>query len=111
MTARWVARQTDDAVEIAPWQTFPERMRAAGLTAADGEKQAWAITPGGEVRGGAAAVNAALAHVWWARPIAFLYRLPGLRQLEDAAYRWVARNRYRFPGVTPACEDGADCEA
>jgi len=30
-------------------------------------------------------------------------RLPGLRQLCGAVYRWVARNRSRLPGGTPAC--------
>jgi predicted DCC family thiol-disulfide oxidoreductase YuxK len=30
-------------------------------------------------------------------------RLPGLRQLSGAVYRWVARNRSRLPGGTPAC--------
>jgi len=30
-------------------------------------------------------------------------RLPGLRQLSGVMYRWVARNRSRLPGGTPAC--------
>jgi predicted DCC family thiol-disulfide oxidoreductase YuxK len=30
-------------------------------------------------------------------------RLPGLRQLSGVVYRWVARNRSRLPGGTPAC--------
>jgi predicted DCC family thiol-disulfide oxidoreductase YuxK len=30
-------------------------------------------------------------------------RLPGLRRLSGAVYRWVARNRSRLPGGTPAC--------
>jgi predicted DCC family thiol-disulfide oxidoreductase YuxK len=32
------------------------------------------------------------------------YRLPGLRALQNAIYRWVAAHRYRFRGVTPLCE-------
>lgn len=29
--------------------------------------------------------------------------LPGIRALSGYAYRWVARNRDRLPGGTPAC--------
>ena len=29
--------------------------------------------------------------------------LPGLRQLSGLVYRWIARNRSRLPGGTPAC--------
>jgi len=36
--------------------------------------------------------------------LAYLYYLPGLRQLLDAIYKVVARNRYRIAGAT--CEDG-----
>jgi predicted DCC family thiol-disulfide oxidoreductase YuxK len=84
-------------------------MQTAGLTADDCLRQAWLLLPDGRVYGGAEAINGALAFVWWGRPALFLYRLPGLRQLEDAAYRWVVRNRYRFPGVTPGCEAEFDC--
>jgi predicted DCC family thiol-disulfide oxidoreductase YuxK len=30
-------------------------------------------------------------------------RLPGIRQLTAVTYRWIARNRHRLPGGTPAC--------
>lgn len=109
MTARWVEACTDGKVTVRPWQTFPEQMVAAGLTAEETEREAWLVTPGGEALGGAAAVNGALRYVWWARPFTWWYAIPGLRQFEDAVYRWVARNRHRFPGVTPACEAGVDC--
>jgi predicted DCC family thiol-disulfide oxidoreductase YuxK len=85
-------------------------MIQAGLTADDGRQQAWLIMADGRVYGGAAAINRALGYVWWGWPALWLYYLPGLRQLQDAAYRWVARNRYRFPGVTPGCEAEFDCE-
>lgn len=84
-------------------------MGAVGLTAADGRRQAWLIMPNGQVYGGAAAINMALRGVWWIRPFTYLYHIPGLRHLQDAAYRWVARNRSRFPGITPGCEAEFDC--
>ena len=110
MTARWVEAWSAGQVVIRPWQTSSERMGAVGLTAEDTQREAWLITPEGERLGGAAAVNGALKYVWWARPLTWLYALPGLRQIEDAVYRWVARNRGRFPGVTPACNGEVDCE-
>jgi predicted DCC family thiol-disulfide oxidoreductase YuxK len=109
MTARWVAGWTAGRVAIAPWQTFPPEMAAAGLTPAQTRAQVWLVWPSTRASGGAAAINSALSHVWWLRPVTWLYRLPGLRQLEDRVYHWVARHRHRFPGVTPACESGAGC--
>jgi predicted DCC family thiol-disulfide oxidoreductase YuxK len=32
------------------------------------------------------------------------YRIPGIRQVQNAVYRWVADHRFRFPGTTPYCE-------
>ncbi len=37
------------------------------------------------------------------RPLGAALRLPGVNQAAGAGYRWVARNRHRLPGGTPAC--------
>jgi predicted DCC family thiol-disulfide oxidoreductase YuxK len=58
----------------------------------------------GEVYSGAEAANAALSAAIGSRIPLRLYRLPGVRYLEEAVYRWVAANRYRFPGTTPYCQ-------
>ncbi len=58
----------------------------------------------GAVYSGAEAANAALSSAIGSRLPLQLYRLPGMRHVEDALYRWVATNRYRFPGTTPYCE-------
>jgi predicted DCC family thiol-disulfide oxidoreductase YuxK len=84
-------------------------MLAAGLTTEDGRRQVWLLLPDGRVYGGAAAINVSLRAVWWLRPFTHLFFLPGLRQIEDAVYRWVARNRARLPGITPGCEAEFDC--
>lgn len=53
---------------------------------------------------GAEAANAAVSSAIGTRlPLAF-YRIPGVRPLQDAIYRWVAAHRYRFPGTTPYCQ-------
>jgi predicted DCC family thiol-disulfide oxidoreductase YuxK len=58
----------------------------------------------GAVYSGAEAVNAALSAALGTRLPLLIYRIPGIRSLQDAVYRWVAANRYRFPGITPYCE-------
>jgi predicted DCC family thiol-disulfide oxidoreductase YuxK len=58
----------------------------------------------GAVYSGAEAANAALSAAVGTRIPLAIYRIPGIRFVEEAAYRWVAANRYRFPGTTPYCE-------
>ena len=58
----------------------------------------------GAVYSGAEAANAALSAAVGTRIPLAIYRIPGVRSLEEAVYRWVAANRYRFPGTTPYCE-------
>jgi predicted DCC family thiol-disulfide oxidoreductase YuxK len=58
----------------------------------------------GAVYAGAEAANAAFSAAIGTRiPLTF-YRIPGIRSVEEAIYRWVATHRYRFPGTTPYCE-------
>ena len=66
--------------------------------------QVWFVDADGRLSGGAEAVNKSLRYCWWARPFTYLYPLPGIRQLQDMVYRWVADNRYRMPGSSEACK-------
>jgi predicted DCC family thiol-disulfide oxidoreductase YuxK len=52
---------------------------------------------------GAEAVNVALSAALGTAVPRRIYRVPGVRQLQDAVYRWVSDNRHRFPGTTPWC--------
>jgi len=58
----------------------------------------------GAVYSGAEAVNAALSAALGTRVPLMICRLPGIRSLQEAVYRWIADHRYRFPGTTPYCE-------
>jgi predicted DCC family thiol-disulfide oxidoreductase YuxK len=58
----------------------------------------------GTVYSGAEAANAALSAATGTRIPLVIYRIPGIRFIEDAVYRWVVAHRYRFPGTTPYCE-------
>ncbi|MEM7113397.1 MAG: DUF393 domain-containing protein [Chloroflexota bacterium] len=94
---------TKGRVDVQAWQFIPERMAAVGLTAEDGMEQAWFVGENGRLTGGAEAINQVMRTVWWAKPFTYLYNVPGIRQLQNRAYHWVADNRYKMPGATDAC--------
>jgi predicted DCC family thiol-disulfide oxidoreductase YuxK len=62
------------------------------------------ILPNGRVFSGAAAAAEALRLNPWLGWASWIYYLPGIKQLADASYRWIAKNRYRFGGT---CTDGS----
>ena len=75
------------------------------LTAEQCMEAAWYVDEAGRQFRGAAAINTALGALGGVFYVASLfYRIPGLKQLEDAAYAWVARNRHRMPGASDACK-------
>jgi predicted DCC family thiol-disulfide oxidoreductase YuxK len=102
---RWLDRQR--RLAFVPFQK-PGVPEAHGLTVADCERAAWTVTPDGRRYPGAAAVNVALAVALGTRLPWVLYRLPGVRQVQELAYALIARNRARLPGDTPYCEQRPD---
>lgn len=64
----------------------------------------WWLDSSGGVYGGAEAANAAVSAALGTRLPLLVYRVPGMRSLQEALYRWVADHRNRFPGTTPYCE-------
>ncbi len=93
-------------VTTVPYQK-PGAPEAHGLSVAECEAAAWAVTPGGSYAG-AAATNTVLAAVLGTRLPLLLYATPGIKLLQDGAYAWVARNRRRLPGDTPYCRRHPD---
>ena len=77
---------------------------ALGVTAAECEAAVQWVGANGTVVSGHLAIAQALIDVGrgW-RVIGRAIRLPGVRQITGMVYRWVARNRHRLPGGTPAC--------
>ncbi|MGB0970769.1 MAG: thiol-disulfide oxidoreductase DCC family protein [Mycobacterium sp.] len=81
----------------------PEKL---GVSADRMVESAWSLDSSGQVYGGAESVNAALSAALAIKLPLLIYRMvPGMRRLQEGIYRWVAANRYRFPGTTPQCED------
>jgi predicted DCC family thiol-disulfide oxidoreductase YuxK len=111
--ARWVRRR-DRAGRVRAIANQTKGAPAQyGVTREEADRAAWTID--GEARlEGAAAVN----RVWrelgggWAA-LARAHRLRLVAIVEEAVYRWFARNRSSFHrlGVRPECDEpGSDCE-
>jgi predicted DCC family thiol-disulfide oxidoreductase YuxK len=62
------------------------------------------IDANGTIYSGAEATNAAVSMAIGTRIPLMIYRIPGIRFIEDVVYRWVVAHRYKFPGTTPYCE-------
>lgn len=96
-----------ERLDVAPLQDEQARIRAS-LTVAQTEQALWLILPDGTRYRGAAAVNGALRAMF---PLLggvalALYHLPGMRQMQDAGYRWVANNRGRISRWLRLKDDG-----
>jgi predicted DCC family thiol-disulfide oxidoreductase YuxK len=90
-------------VTMVPFQQ-PGVAEQAGLTLAQCEAAAWAITPRGGRYRGAGAINAALSVALGCGLPLWLYSLPGLQQLQDVVYALIAKYRSRLPGDQPYCQ-------
>ncbi|MFC9788849.1 thiol-disulfide oxidoreductase DCC family protein [Rhodococcus sp. NPDC127528] len=89
-------------VEVVPLQQ-PGAPAHFGVTTEQALDQAWAQDSRGGRYHGAGAVNAALSGILGTRIPLYCYRIWGIRQIQDAVYRAVARNRYRLPGRGGSC--------
>jgi predicted DCC family thiol-disulfide oxidoreductase YuxK len=83
-----------------PFQA-PGVPQAHGLTVAQCEQVLWAISPDGRSCQGAQAVNAALDALIGLPLFQFLFRCPGIGQIEDKLYLWVASHRHFFQVFVP----------
>jgi predicted DCC family thiol-disulfide oxidoreductase YuxK len=82
-----------------------------GLCQQDVQGAAWLLLGNRRLRG-AAAINAAIALStgvglpWW------FYSLPGIHQLQNGVYTWIANHRHWLKGVTPRCKEPmVECNA
>lgn len=98
----WIVRlDRRGRVRLHPAQRPGVRERFA-LSEADVRDAAWAFRGGRRTRG-AAAVSLALDAALGISALSALHRLPGVRRIEESAYRWVAAHRSRLPGTRPWC--------
>ncbi len=90
-------------VTVLPFQQ-PDVPKSYGLTVAQCENAAWAITQNGQKFRGAAAINMTLAVILGTKLPLRLYEIAGVRQLQDGVYDIIVRIRSHLPGDTPFCE-------
>lgn len=99
--ARWLRRSPADFA-IEPWQHLD--LAALGLTPAEcDEAVRWVSANGIPDAGHVAIARALRASRWWVRPVGVVLLAPGISWVAARAYTWVAANRHRLPGGTPAC--------
>ncbi|MDK7748930.1 DUF393 domain-containing protein [Brevibacterium sp. UMB10442] len=79
------------------------------LTETDTQQAAWAFTHDRSASG-AESINLVLDVTFGTRLFTQLYKIPGIRNLQDRAYTWVAEHRYLLRGTTPWCQSHpGDC--
>ena len=92
--ARWVERRDARGRITARPNQEPGLIESVGLSRAEVDRSVWAVEMGGRRYEAAGAVNRVLVELGggWAA-LGWLYRVPGIRQVQDAYYRRVARRR------------------
>lgn len=100
-----LARWTGGRIGLESFRNPGVLARHPGLTEAACLEALQLVLPDGAIRTGAAAVAHALRLRPVLAPLGWLYEVPGLRQLLDAGYGAVARNRFRLGGAV--CEGDA----
>ena len=95
---RWIRPDAD----IEPWQRTD--LAQFGLTEQECTVAVQFVDPQGSVTSGSRAVMAALRTAPLPWPVlGAIGDAPGIAWVADRTYRWIAANRFRLPGSTPAC--------
>ena len=90
------ALDTHRRVTAVPYQK-PGFSASVGISVEECKATVWAVAPDGRRYRGAEACNAVLAVVLGLRAPLLLYALPGVRQLQDLIYAFIAANRHWLP--------------
>ena len=105
--AEFAHRHINRDVDVKPWQHSD--LASLGLTELACQQAVHYRDGQGDWSSAGKAVAALLRDS--ARPWSWLGRFmssPGMSGLTEHAYYWVANNRYRLPGGTPACQAQSD---
>ena len=87
---------------MAAWQHLD--LGQYGLSAQEcDESVKWVAANGAVSSAQDAVARTLMASRWPLRPVGLVILLPGVNAVAGVVYRWVANNRHRLPGGTPAC--------
>ncbi len=103
--AQRLQRWTRDRVRLESFRDPGVLARYPGLTLEQCEQAVQLVEPDGCISSGAEAIARTLRLNPSLVPLFWIYRVPGLRQIADRLYAFVARNRFRLRGT--ACPDDA----
>lgn len=92
--------ETRDLRKEGVLAAFPEVSYEAAM------KRMHVVLPDGRIYAGAEAIARVLATARITGWLAYVYYVPGIRQLADLGYALVAKHRHRLFGRTGACETG-----
>ena len=102
LVTRSVRRHPGDFV-VTAYQHVDD-LAALGLTAQACDEALQWVAPSGVISSAQDAVaRVLLAGRLPFRPVGAVILAPGVNAVAGAVYRWVALNRHRLPGGTPAC--------
>jgi predicted DCC family thiol-disulfide oxidoreductase YuxK len=91
--ARWLAPILERrGLALAPLQD-PRVAALLGLSHDNLMREIHLLMSDGQRYGGADAVVALARQIWWARPLVWLAKIPGMTRLFRASYRFIAANR------------------
>lgn len=98
----FVERHLTNNLDIVAFQHAD--LDSLGLTPKECEEAVQWVEPDGRVSAAHIAVGDLLAASGWQwRPLAFLARTPPFSWVASVVYKWIAKNRDKLPGGTPAC--------
>jgi predicted DCC family thiol-disulfide oxidoreductase YuxK len=106
----WIKRvDRHERIRVHPFQQAGIHERF-DLSTADTQAAAWAITSDRRASG-AGSINLALDTALGIGFFSAIYRIRGIRWLQDRTYIWVSNHRYLLRGVTPWCNSHPEgCE-
>jgi predicted DCC family thiol-disulfide oxidoreductase YuxK len=100
-SVQWMTRRHLAADEVIAWQHAD--LEQYGLTAEQCDAAAQLVLPEGVWSGHRAFGKLLLRSQWWWKPLGALILTPPTSWLAGAVYRFIAANRDKMPGGTPAC--------
>jgi predicted DCC family thiol-disulfide oxidoreductase YuxK len=100
--ARWLAPiMQRRGMALAPLQ-HPRVAELLGLSHGDLMKEMQFVLSDGSRYGGADAAVELARQIWWAAPLVWVSRIPGMMDVLRKGYRWVAANRNCAAAQCPA---------
>ena len=96
-----------DAGDVIEFEPFQEADLARyGISRAEAEEAMQLVSPSGNVWAGAEAARELFRTLPRTRPLAWLFKLPGVMFVAKHIYRFIARRRHRFGCESDVCQRG-----